>query len=61
MRESIKITMHPEWICAIAKASAYLRFTADQREWLTPAAQKDSKDVADLLTEIENEWVKSQN
>jgi len=50
------ITIKPEWIRAIAKASSSLRFTADQWDWITPAAREESHSIADLLDEIEAEY-----
>lgn len=52
------IVMRPEWVRAIAKASSSLRFTADQWDWMTPAAREESHSIADLLTEIENEYIR---
>lgn len=52
------VVMRPEWVRAIAKAASSLRFTADQWEWMTPAAREESHRVADLLTEIENEYIR---
>lgn len=54
------IAMKPEWIRAITKAASSLRFTAYAWEWMTPEAQRESCDIADLLSEIEVEYVRQK-
>ena len=48
------VVMRPEWLLAIGKAASALRFTASNWEWLTDEAKRESKAIADTLTELEN-------
>ena len=48
------VVMRPEWLRAIAKAASSLRFTADNWEWMTDEAKRESNQIADTLTELEN-------
>lgn len=47
--------MNDEQLRTIGKAASALRFTANNWEGLTEAAQQEMLAVADALTEIENE------
>lgn len=48
------IVIRPEWVRAIAKAASSIRFTADNWEWVTDEAKRESLEIAATLTEIEN-------
>lgn len=48
------VVMRPGWLIAIAKAASSLRFTADNWEWMTDEAKRESNAIANTLTEIEN-------
>lgn len=44
----------PEWLIALSKAAASLRFTASSWTWMTESAVRESLRIADTLTEMQN-------
>ena len=54
------IVMRPEWLRAIAKAASSLRFTANNWERATESCKQASREIADMLTEIENAMLNGQ-
>ena len=57
--ENSRFVIRPEWMRAIVEAEATLRFTAELWGWLKPAAQEEVNSIADVLTEIQNEYLKA--